>query len=73
MKSRLNFEHFQTNIMLIAYVFSKLQTAKDVVTQMSKKFRFRRPYSKQHGKWSQTLLKSNDSTFITFIVQYEKN
>ena len=28
---------------LIAYVFLKLETAKDVVRQMSKKYRFRRP------------------------------
>ena len=41
-KSRLNFEHFQTNMTLIAYIFRKLQTAKDVVRQMSKKLRFRR-------------------------------
>ena len=43
---------------LIAYVFQKLQTVKDVVRQMSKKSRFRRPFNKRHGKRSQTLLKS---------------
>ena len=73
LKSTLNFEHFETNMTLFAYVFRKLETSKDVVTQMSKKFRFRRLYSKQHGKWSQTLLKSNDSTFVTFIDQCEEN
>ena len=46
LKSRLNFEHFQTNMTLIAYIFRKLQTGKDVVRQMFKKLRFRRPYSK---------------------------
>ena len=31
LKSTLNFEHFQTNMTLIAYVFRKLETSKDVV------------------------------------------
>ena len=43
---------------LKAYAFRKLQTAKDVVTQMSEKSRFRRPFNKQHVKRSQTHLKS---------------
>ena len=43
---------------IIAYVFPKLQTAKYVVRQMSKKSCFRRPFDKQNGKWSQTLMKS---------------
>ena len=30
-KSTLNFEHFQKTMTLMAYVFSKLQTPKDVV------------------------------------------
>ena len=42
----------------IAYVFRKLHTAKDVVRQKPKKFRFRRPFNKRHGKRSQALLKS---------------
>ena len=42
----------------IAYIFWKLQTAKDVVTQMSKKSRFRRFFNKRHGKLSKILLKS---------------
>ena len=43
---------------LIAYIFPKLQTTKNVVRQMAKKSRFRKPFKKQHGKPSQTLLKS---------------
>ena len=43
---------------LIAYIFRKLQTVKDMVWEMSKKSRFRRPYNKQDGKRDQTLLKS---------------
>ena len=48
LKSRLIFELFQKNMTLMAYVFSKLQAANDVVTQMSTKFRFRRPLEKRH-------------------------
>ena len=43
---------------ITACVFPKLQTAKDVVREMSKKSCFRRPSDKQHCKRSQTLLKS---------------
>ena len=42
-----------------ADVFPKLGTPTlDVVRQMSKKSLFRRPFHSQHGKRSQTLLKS---------------
>ena len=34
-KSSSNFEHFQKKMTLIAYVFPKLQTAKDVETSLS--------------------------------------
>ena len=58
---RLNFEHFEKKKKtLIAYVFRKLQTAKDVVKQMSKKSLSGRPFNKQHGKWSKTPLKTED-------------
>ena len=43
---------------LIVYVFQKLETAKDLVRQMSKKSRFGRPFSKGDGRGSQTLMKS---------------
>ena len=42
----------------IAYVFKKLQTAKNVVKSMSKKHRFRTPFYSQDLKGSQALLKS---------------
>ena len=42
---------------LIAYVFWKLQTVKNVVREMPKKSSFRRTFDKQHGKRSQKLLK----------------
>ena len=37
---------------LIADLFPKVQTAKDVVRQMSKKLCFRRPFNQRHGKRS---------------------
>ena len=43
LKSRLNLEHFETNMNLIADVLTKIRTKKDVVRQMSKKSCFRRP------------------------------
>ena len=43
---------------VIAYVLTKIRTKKNVVRQMSKDSCFRRPYDKQHGKRSKTLLKS---------------
>ena len=48
------------NMTLIAYLFSKLQTAKHVVRQMSKKSRFSSLFNKRHATRSQTLLKSED-------------
>ena len=47
----------EKNITLLAYLFRILRTAKVVVTQMSKISLFRRPFHKQHGKRSKTLLK----------------
>ena len=42
-KSALNSEHFQKKMTLIAYVFSKLPTTKNLLRQMSKSSRFREP------------------------------
>ena len=39
---------------IIAYVFPKLQTAKDAVREVSKKSRFRRNFDKLHGKRSKS-------------------
>ena len=60
MEFRLNFDHFISKKMmtLIDYVFPKLDTAEDVVRQMFKKSRFRRPFNKRLDKRSHTLLKS---------------
>ena len=42
---------------LIAEVFPKLQTPKNMVTSMSKKSHFKGSFGKHHGKRAQTLLK----------------
>ena len=52
---------------LIAYAFPKLKTVKNVVRQMSKNSRFRRPFDKQHGKRSKHCWNLYDNTFIIFI------
>ena len=57
LESSLNFEHFQKKMTLIAEVFPKLRTPKNMVTAMSKKSRFKRSFGKQHGKRAQTLWK----------------
>ena len=55
-KSALNFEHYQKKMRLIAYVFPKLTTTKNVLRQMSKSSRFREPVDRRHGKWVEALI-----------------
>ena len=43
---------------LIADLFPKLRTRKNVVKYMSKKHRFKVPFDRQHGKRVQTLFPS---------------
>ena len=43
---------------LIADLFPKLRTPKNVLRYKSKKSRFKEPFDKQHGKRAQTLLRS---------------
>ena len=60
LKSSLNFEHFpkkKKKKTLIAEVFPKLQTLKNMVTSMSKKSRFKGSFGKQYRKRTQALLK----------------
>ena len=54
--SALNFEHFLKKMTLIAYVFPKLTTTKNVLRQMSKRSRFREPLDKRHGKRAEALI-----------------
>ena len=56
-KSALNSENFQKEMTLIAYVFPKLTTTKNVLRQMSKSSRFREPLDKRHGKRVEALIK----------------
>ena len=55
-KSPLNFEHFQKKMTLIAYVFPKLPTTKNVLRQMPKSSRFREPLDRRHGKRAEALI-----------------
>ena len=57
-KSALNFEHYQKNMTLIAYVFPKLTTTKNVLRQMSTSSRFKEPLDKRHGKRAEALFQS---------------
>ena len=57
-ESALNFEHFQKRMTLIAYVFPKLPTTKNVLRQMSKSSRFREPVDRGHGKLAEALIQS---------------
>ena len=55
-KSALNSEHFQKKMTLIAYVFPKIPTTKNVLRQMSKSFRFRERLDRRHSKWAEALI-----------------
>ena len=48
---------WKNRMTLIAEVFPKLLTPKNMVTSMSKKSRFKISFAKQHGKRAKTLLK----------------
>ena len=57
LKSSLNFKHFQKKVTLLAELFWKLRTPKNIVTSMPKKSRFRASAQNQHAKCTQTLFK----------------
>ena len=56
LESVLNSEHFQKKMTLIAYVFPKLPTTKNVLRQMSKSSRFRERLDRRHSKWAKALI-----------------
>ena len=58
LKSRLNFTSFETKHHPHRFSISEITNSKNVVKQMSKKFRFRGSFDKQHGKRAESLLKS---------------
>ena len=47
---------FKKKMTIIAYVFLEIEIAKDVVSKMSKKIGFKRPFDSQHARDSQALL-----------------
>ena len=55
-ESPLNFEHFQKKMTLIAYVFPKLPTTKNLLRQLSKSSRFREPVDRPHSKRAEALI-----------------
>ena len=55
-ESALNLEHFQKKMTLIAYVFPKIPSTKNVLRQMSKSFRFRERLDRRHSKWAEALI-----------------
>ena len=55
-ESALNSEHVQKKMTLIAYVFPKLPTTKNVLRQMSKSFRFRERLDRRYSKWVEALI-----------------
>ena len=55
-ESALSLEHFQKKMTLIAYVFRKLPTTKNVLRQMSKSSLFREPVDWRHGKRAEDLI-----------------
>ena len=55
-ESALNFEHFEKKKTLIAYVFPKLPTTKNLLRQMSKSSHFREPVDRRHGKRAEALI-----------------
>ena len=57
-ESALNFEHFQKNMTLIAYVLPKLRTTKDVLRSISERCRLRGPLETLHGKQGEPLIQS---------------
>ena len=56
---------------LIADVFPKLRTPKNMNRSMPKKSRFRGSDKKQHGKRAQTLFKFEGTLFTIFINHWE--
>ena len=57
-ESALIYEHFQKKMTLIAYVFPKLPTTKDVLRQKSKRSCLRGPLDIRHGKRAEALIQS---------------
>ena len=61
------------NLTLLGYAFPKFATVEDVVMEVSKNARFRRPLDKHYAKWSQTLSVSAPTNKGDFIVLPQVN
>ena len=57
-ESALNLEHFKKKMTLIAYVFPKLPTTKDVLRQKTKRSCSRGPINIRHGKRAEAPIQS---------------
>ena len=57
LKSRLNFKHFESKGYPYRFSILEVTESENVVTEISKKFRFRRCFDKQNGKRAQALFK----------------
>ena len=55
-ESALNFEHFQQKMAVIAYVFPKLPTTKNMLRQTSKSSHFREHVDRRHSKRGEALI-----------------
>ena len=58
LESMSNLKHFETKMIVTAIFFWKLQTVKDLLRPLSKKYNFRTLFDSQHVKAFQTLVKS---------------
>ena len=72
-KSRLNIEHFQKKMALIAYLFVTLRPAKNVVRYMCKSPTSDYPSKRNVVNGSQLCLNLSESTCGIFIAQGEGN
>ena len=57
-ESALNSQHFQKKMTLIAYVFPKIPTTKNVLRQIPKSFRFRERLDRRYSKSAEALIQS---------------
>ena len=74
LKYRLRFEYFQKKKMtVLADVFPKLRTPKNLANQISKKSPFRAPFGKQHVRGTKHCCNLNHTTSTELIDHCEVN
>ena len=67
LKSRLNFEHFEKKVDPHSFCISDTTNSENVLRKMPKKYRFRGPFDKEHGKGAQALFKSASHHFYQIL------